>query len=367
MKVNKTVLKQLLLPGVAGALLVFIFVGIVGSALHKPVAKDVPIAIMAPAEVVKQINTAVRAQTNNMVDLRSTDNVETAKTQLKKQEIKGILAPGQQGFDLYLTSASGEATRQIVTQFGNLMAQAYGQQLQTNDLTPNASGPGHFMVIMFLFMLSAIAALIMQVIIRRNANITTLKMKLGTVVAGSILIGLSGALAGLALGEFKGAFFAVAGITALSVLASSSIIGACSALFGRFGLAAAGFVLIPLGVATSGALVSTEFLPKFYASFAQYMPSAATVDALRSGVYLDGFNIGRPLMVLGAWIVGGLVLIFANFAIRRQLAKKGSAKKAKTTGNSTKPKAEKAATKEEVAKAKKPVEKRKPTKKKATK
>jgi hypothetical protein len=94
------------------------------------------------------------------------------------------------------------------------------------------------------------------------------------------------------------------------------------------------------------------------------MPSAATVDALRSGVYLNGTNIDKPLMVLSAWILGGLVLIFANFAIRRKLANKGTAKKTKVSA-----KAEKVTTpKDEVAETKLPAAKKKasPAKKKST-
>ena len=43
---NKNNLRALLMPGIIGAVFVFVFIGIVGAALHNPKPQNLPIAIV---------------------------------------------------------------------------------------------------------------------------------------------------------------------------------------------------------------------------------------------------------------------------------------------------------------------------------
>lgn len=119
------------------------------------------------------------------------------------------------------------------------------------------------------------------------------------------------AVAGVAsgLGTFPGSYWADAGVFALLVFGLS----ACSA-----GLVAAGplrpleglfaLTMIFLGIPSAGALVPAEMLAQPWRAVSPDLPPGAALDALRGVTFFHGAAIGRPLAVLAAWAVLGVLL-----------------------------------------------------------
>jgi hypothetical protein len=309
-------LKQLLAPGVIGAILIFVIVGIIGSALHNPTPKDVPVAILAPAPFVEQIKQAANAKAPGVLDAQAYSNSAAATKDLKDGTVYGVVAMRPTGVEIQVSSASGESTKQLVSQAFSGVAATQHVPVKIMDITPQASGMGHSLVMMFLYLITLIAALVGQIILLRNKEAPAFGAWLGSTVLAAVLVGLSGAGVAALLGEFDGAFIGVAAVLASASFAFASVMAGAHALLDEKGMGLVALLLVPLGLATSGAVINVHFLPDFYAAIAPYMPSAATIDALRKTAYLDNTAIGAPYLVLTAWAAVGLATTAATTKLR---------------------------------------------------
>jgi hypothetical protein len=54
--------------------------------------------------------------------------------------------------------------------------------------------------------------------------------------------------------------------------------------------------------------VTYQFEPGFYGAVSQLLPPGAALTAVRNVQYFDGAATLVPLLTLGAWAVGGLLL-----------------------------------------------------------
>jgi hypothetical protein len=74
---------------------------------------------------------------------------------------------------------------------------------------------------------------------------------------------------------------------------------------------------VVLGNASSGGAVAPPLLPQPFAFLSQWLPSGATVSALRNAIYFRDAQQARPLVVLGVW-AAGLFTAWILLARRRQ-------------------------------------------------
>ncbi len=125
-----------------------------------------------------------------------------------------------------------------------------------------------------------------------------------------VLAGLAGALiAGPLLGVLPGPFVALAGILVLLALATGLVTMSFTALLGDPGIVLATLLLVILGNATSGGVVSAYFLPGGYRQLSPALPPGATTEALGRVDYFDPGAALGPIAVLAAWTLGGLILL----------------------------------------------------------
>jgi hypothetical protein len=135
----------------------------------------------------------------------------------------------------------------------------------------------------------------------------------GRRVAGALAFAVTGSLALGAvlqfwLGSFEGNYFANASVIGLSIGAISLTLLGLEGLFGFVGLGAGGATMMLLGNPLSGLASAPEMLPTGWGSLGQFLPPGAAGTALRSVSFFDGAGSGRSFLVLGCWLVLGLVL-----------------------------------------------------------
>jgi hypothetical protein len=133
--------------------------------------------------------------------------------------------------------------------------------------------------------------------------------KFAGVLSAAVVLGA--ALSGLLhwYGVFEGSWL-------LDAAAIASVIAAMSAaLLGlllvggmpTFGLGAALFLLV--GNPLSGLATAPEFLAEPWRSIGAWLPPGAGGQLLRSSAYFDGAGAAPHLIVLGSWLVLGLLLV----------------------------------------------------------
>ncbi len=110
------------------------------------------------------------------------------------------------------------------------------------------------------------------------------------------------------LGSLDGSYWVNASVVALATAATSVFVLGLEQWLGRAGLALGAGLMMLLGNPLSGLTSAPELLPSGWGALGQLMPPGAGGTALRSVAFFDGSGSGRALLVLGAWLVVGLVL-----------------------------------------------------------
>ena len=91
------------------------------------------------------------------------------------------------------------------------------------------------------------------------------------------------------------------GILALQLVAVASFTSLTSVLIGRWAVLPTWLFFVILGNSSSGGAVAPPLLPAPFAFVSQWLPSGATVTALRDAVYFRGYQHARPIAVLAVW------------------------------------------------------------------
>jgi ABC-type multidrug transport system permease subunit len=107
------------------------------------------------------------------------------------------------------------------------------------------------------------------------------------------------------------------GILAVHVLAVSSFSSLMVVLFRAWAIVPSWLFFVILGNASSGGAVAPPLLPQPFAFLSEWLPSGATVSALRNAIYFRDYQLARPLVVLGVW-AAGLFLAWVLLARRRE-------------------------------------------------
>jgi hypothetical protein len=121
---------------------------------------------------------------------------------------------------------------------------------------------------------------------------------LGIAVAGSFALTLVGGalLLGLAAADPE-----EWGILALHILAVASFTSLMSVLIDRWAILPTWLFFVILGNTSSGGAVSPPLLPPPFALTSQWLPSGATVTALRDAVCFTDHQHAHPIAVLAIW------------------------------------------------------------------
>jgi hypothetical protein len=108
------------------------------------------------------------------------------------------------------------------------------------------------------------------------------------------------------------------GILALQLVAVSSFASLMQVLIHRWALLPTWTFFTILGNSASGGAVAPALLPQPFAFVSQWLPSGATVDALREAVYFPSYQHARPIAVLATWATALLATMLVVSRWRRK-------------------------------------------------
>jgi uncharacterized phage infection (PIP) family protein YhgE len=115
------------------------------------------------------------------------------------------------------------------------------------------------------------------------------------------------------------------GILALQLMAVASFARLMMVLVGRWAILPTWLFFVVLGNSASGGAVAPPLLPRPFAFVSQWLPSGATVTALRNAVYFRSYQHIHPIAVLATWAVGlfaAMVLIVRRRRVQSRIASK---------------------------------------------
>lgn len=329
---------------VAVVVLVPVLVGLALAAFAWPAARlaprDVPIGVVAPAAAGAAIEQRLAGE-GGAVEVHRFADQASARAAIADRDVYGAIVVGPDGTTVLTASAASPLVAQLLQQAAAAIpadgAGATEPATGAGPAAPSGAGsPGAAPVRMVDVAAAdpddprgaALAASVLPLVLAGMAAGLLVWLAGGTGVAGwaALIVASAGAglvAAGVAqgwLGVLGGDWLVNAGVLGLTVLAVGATVTGLAALFGRAGAALGALLMVLVGNPLSGVSSAPELLPEPAGTIGQLLPPGAGGSLLRSTAFFDGAAAGRPLVVLTAWVVLGLVAAVVAALRRRRPA-----------------------------------------------
>lgn len=288
------------------------------SAFHAPAPHAVPVGIVAPAQVSREVRGALEARAPGGFALHAYPSAAQARTAIGRREVDGALIADPGGMTLLVAQAGGSAPAQLLTNTFTGLAAKTGRRLSVIDAVPplkddSLALSSFFTILCVLFPSLATGAATAH-LFRRHRTV----WRIAVPAVAAVAIGLSATAVAAGVTGF-GDYLSVAGIVALFSLA----ISAPTAALGRvklplIALAVITFLIVGLPV-SGGPSGLASFGPGFLRALDSALPLGVAADAVRNTIYFHGNDTAGHLWVLGAWAAAGIALLLIHASARSAL------------------------------------------------
>lgn len=330
--------------GLAGALAVALVVMAFVWPAATSQAQNLPVGIAGPADAVAAVEGVLAEQDPEPFTLHDVDSRADAVTRIESRELYGAILLGEEPEVLIATAASpvaAQALRGVATQL-QLQIDERAQAALTDQLTaimtalqsgqrpqlPDGGGPGVapeipdvtvtdlvplaegdatgaglaasvFPLVLGGMLGGVLLTLVVQGVVRRL---------IGLVVFGAA----AGALIALVMqtwfGILQGDWLLNAAVIGLSVSATSALVIGLASVMGPPGIGVAALITLLVANPIAGAAAPLQFLPEPWGAIGQWFVPGASATLLRSVMYFPDAATAAQWIVLGTWLVGGVVL-----------------------------------------------------------
>ncbi|MFC1429844.1 DUF3533 domain-containing protein [Streptacidiphilus sp. N1-3] len=297
-------------------LLQFGFIVSYVGALHHPYPHRASIAVVAPPQVSGQLVSRLNALPKQVLDARALPDEATARQQILDQKIYTALVFNAAGKHdtLLVANAAGPALATAVEKIITAAEQQQGRSFSTEDLVPLAAGDAEGLSSFYLAVGLCVGGYLVASILgisagSRPANRKRAVIRLAVLALYSVAAGIGGALiVGPILNALPGSVLGLWGMGALVVFAVGAITMALECLFDVVGIGLAVLLFVVLGNPSAGGVFPPPLMPPFWRAIGPWLPNGAGTSIARSIAYFDGTAITKPLLVLTAWVVVGVLV-----------------------------------------------------------
>src|SRR5438105_10205262 len=311
-------------PIVGGLVLLVALLGLIGSAIHDPKPHDIPVGLVGPPPAVDQLTAGFEKAAPGAFHFTAYDSEEAARAALDSRAVDGVLVLGVGGPRLILAGAAGDGSTGVITAVFSNALKGPGPALTVETVHPFAAGDAHGVVLFFAVVALIISTLVAAALLSTSGGRYSLGARLAALAAFGGLAGLAAMatatwIAGAYGPGFLGpGFWAAAGVLALGSIAIGTVVAGSGRLLGRAGVGLAALVVVLLDLVTSGGPLGSRLLPDFYRWLAPGMPAGQLYRGLQNVLYFDGADLATPLTILGAWLLGGIVLLLVAEVVQRR-------------------------------------------------
>ena len=310
-KLNRERMESLVRPVVGALVLLVALVGLIGTAIRDPRPHDISVGLAGPAAAVQQMSAAFATNAPGAFKFTSYATEAEGRAALDSRAVDGVLVLGGTSPRLIVAGAAGDAATGVMTAAFTNAFKAQNATLAVETVHPFASGDAHGLILFFVVVAVIVCALVSQALVFATASDATFGERLGVVVAFSALAGLVGmGTAAWIAGDYGSGFWTAVGLVTLAAAAVGAVVAGCARLLGAPGIALAALIVVLLDLVSSGGPVGSQLLPDFYRWMAPWMPAGQLYSSMRGALYFDGAGLAEPLIVMSAWLAGGLVLMW---------------------------------------------------------
>jgi hypothetical protein len=284
-----------------------LFIASYAGGLHKPQPRQVPVAVVGPAQAIERLQAAV----SPLLKLRPARSATAARAAIDDRKAYGALVFGRGGDTLIASQAPSSFTHEVVVQTLATVERKQGRPLRIVDVhrLPSSDPRGYtsFYVALSWVVGGYLAAIVIALARGSAARTRTLALaRVGALALYALASGVLGAVLTVPLmGLLHDHLWKLIAIGALLVFATAAATLALQAMLGILGtgLAIAAFVI--LANPASGGPFPRELLRDPWRSTGAYLPTGAGTDAMRNTLYFGGHATLRPLLILAIYAAVG--------------------------------------------------------------
>jgi hypothetical protein len=287
------------------------------SALGKPTARHVPVAVAAPSAVLTKLDVSGQFRAYPVTGLPA------ARAMVEDRAAYGALVLPRTGpATLLVAGGAGHAVEAVLTQLGQQQAGIHGAALHTVDVAPTSpndpNGSVEFYCVIFLGIGAAVGGTMLARTLGPVRGTSSALRRLGLVLlyAGVLSVVVT-AFADGVYGALVGHFWPLFLTMWLFVVAECLAVGGFAALAGPLAAIPLIVVLVLLGNPSAGGAVPRPLMNGFFAALNPVLPPGAALSALRGVQYFGNRGMGTALLCLAIWVAAGLGLLGAA-ALRRE-------------------------------------------------
>lgn len=283
------------------------------SALGKPGAHHIPVAVTAPPTVIGEL------EASPLLTVHSAANLASARGMVEDRAVYGALALPRTGpATLLVADGDGHAVETVLVQLGQQEARARDIPLSTVDVAPTSpndpNGTVEFYCVIFLSIGAALGATVLgRALDHALGPVRDLPGALGRLAAAVLYTALLSAAVTFFTDTVYGALVGHFGLLFLTLWAFAlAVCLAVTGLGARLGpLASIVLILafIIFGNTSSGGAVPRPLLDGFYSALNPLLPQGAALSALRGVQYFGDQGNGTALLCLAIWAAAGLALL----------------------------------------------------------
>jgi hypothetical protein len=285
-----------------------LFVTSYSLALGDPVPHRIDAAIVSDPEAHPGTVAAVQGVADEALVFHPYGSVAAALHGMDEQSVYVALDLSADRPTLYVASAAGASVARVLEKIS-----AVDPAVRVVDAHPLGTHDPNGIETFYLMLVATIVGFLTVFQTRANAGSLSLRkwtvFVIGLAVVGSLVFTI---VEGPLLDRLDLPVLESWGILALHLLAVSSFASLMIVLIGRWAILPSWLFFVVLGNSSSGGAVAPPLLPAPFAFVSQWLPSGATVTALRDAVYFPSDQHARPVVVLGTWaaaLLVGMVLV----------------------------------------------------------
>lgn len=305
--------------------------------------RNLPVGIAGPAEAVAAVEDKLDEQDPAPFDLQAVDSRDEAVSQIEERQLYGAILLGDEPEVLIATAASPVAAQalravavQLQAQIDSAAKTALTEQLtalvgalksgQMPQLPEGAAGaPPEIPTVTVTDVVpladgdstgAGLAASVFPLVLGGLLGGILLTLLVQGVVRRLVGLLVFGIAAGAAItlvmqtwfGMLAGDWLLNAAVIGTGVTATSALIVGLAALIGPAGIGVGAIITMLIANPIAGATLPPQFLPDPWGAVGQYFVPGASATLLRSVMYFPDASTAPQWIVLGCWLVGGVVL-----------------------------------------------------------
>jgi hypothetical protein len=290
-----------------------LFVTSYSLALGDPVAHRIDAALVGDSAAHARTMRSVESVAHGSLVFRRYPSVAAALRAVDLQHVYAALDLRSARPTLYVAGAAGASVARVLERVS-----AVDPSVRVVDTHPLETSDPSGVEIFYLMLVATIVGSTTVFQVRSNARELSMRGWLVLIIA----VALGGSLVftlvdGPLLHRLDLPLAEIWGILALQLLTVASFARLMSVLIGRWAMLPTWLFFIVLGNSASGGAVAPPLLPQPFAYLSEWLPSGATVTALRNAVYFHAYQHARSLAVLSAWAVAAFTAMVVASHLRR--------------------------------------------------